>query len=79
MTEIAEPFEISLNAVSKHLKVLERAGLIQRNVRGRDHYFDLNAEPLIEASNWIERYRDFWEQRLDALEAFLGNEKRKSL
>ena len=71
VTEIAEPFDISLNAVSKHLKVLEHAGLIRRTVRGRDHFLALEAGPLGEAAEWIEGYRLFWEQRIDALEAFL--------
>ena len=71
VTEIAAPFDISLNAVSKHLKVLERAGLVTRTVAGRDHWLTLSAEPLMEASGWIETYRLFWEQRLDALEGFL--------
>ena len=71
VTEIAAPFDISLNAVSKHLKVLERAGLVTRTVAGRDHWLSLAAEPLMEASSWIETYRLFWERRLDALEGFL--------
>ncbi len=73
MTEISEPFDISLNAVSKHLKMLERAGLVRRSIRGRDHYFELNGGPLVEASNWIERCRSFWEQRLDTLQSFLAD------
>ena len=76
-TEIAEPFDVSLNAVSKHLKVLERAGLVQRTVRGRNHYLWLEAEPLMEAADWVETYRVFWEQRLDALEKFLVNHKQR--
>ena len=74
VTEIAAPFDISLNAVSKHLKVLERAGLVTRTVTGRDHWLSLAAEPLMEASSWIETYRLFWERRLDALEGFLNEE-----
>jgi DNA-binding transcriptional ArsR family regulator len=71
VTELAEPFEISLNAVSKHLRVLERAGLMRRTVSGRDHYCALDARPLRAAAEWIEHYRAFWEGRLDALEQFL--------
>jgi len=74
VTELAEPFDISLNAVSKHLRVLERAGLMRRSVRGRDHYCALDAGPMRAASEWIEHYRAFWEGRLDALEQFLSHE-----
>lgn len=68
---LAERFPISLNGVSKHVKVLERAGLVERTVRGREHRLRLNAEPLREASDWLEHYRTFWDSRLGALEAFL--------
>jgi DNA-binding transcriptional ArsR family regulator len=79
VTELAEPFAISLPAISKHLKVLEHAGLI---VRGREAQWRpcrLEARPLKGASEWLERYRDFWEQSLDRLEGYLkelrGKEK----
>ena len=65
--EIAEPFDMSLNAVSKHLRVLERAGLIRREIRGREHHCSLEAAPLQEVVSWTERYRGFWEKRLDSL------------
>ena len=68
---LAERFPISLNGVSKHVKVLERAGLIERAVLGREHRLRLNAEPLREASIWLEHYRTFWDTRLAALETFL--------
>lgn len=68
---LAERFPISLNGVSKHVKVLERAGLVERTVLGREHRLRLNAEPLREASAWLEHYRTFWDTRLGALEAFL--------
>jgi DNA-binding transcriptional ArsR family regulator len=68
VTEIAEPFEMSLNAVSKHLKVLERASLIQRQVRGREHYCSINPQPLEEVSNWLLYYQAFWTGRFDAME-----------
>jgi DNA-binding transcriptional ArsR family regulator len=68
---LAERFPISLNGVSKHVKVLERAGLVERTVQGREHRLRLNAEPLREASMWLEHYRTFWDTRLAALEAFL--------
>ena len=71
VTELAEPFDMSLPAVSKHLKVLERAGLI---TRGRDAQWRpcrLDAGPLREASDWVERYRSFWEQSFDRLDDYL--------
>ena len=71
VTELAEPFNISLNAVSKHLRVLERAQLIRRRIKGRDHYLSVNIEPLQEAAEWIETYQQFWEKRMNALETFL--------
>lgn len=75
VTEVAAPFEISLNAVSKHLKVLENAGLIRREVRGREHWLAFDGAPLTAASEWIDRYRRFWEGRLDALANFLRSNK----
>ncbi len=71
VTELAEPFVMSLNAVSKHIRVLEEAGLVHREVQGREHYLSLNAAPLQEANAWLETYRQFWTDRLDRLEAFL--------
>ncbi len=68
---VARRFPISFNAVSKHLKVLERAGLVRRRVRGREHWLRLRPEPLRQATRWLEHYRQFWEARLDALEALL--------
>ena len=70
---LAERFPISLNGVSKHVKVLERAGLVERTILGREHRLRLNAEPLQEASKWLEHYRTFWNDRLSALETFLQN------
>jgi DNA-binding transcriptional ArsR family regulator len=68
---LAERFPISLNGVSKHVKVLERAGLVERTVHGREHRLRLNAAPLQEAAAWLEHYRKFWNARLDALEEYL--------
>jgi DNA-binding transcriptional ArsR family regulator len=73
---LAERFPISLNGVSKHVKVLERAGLVERTIQGREHRLRLNAEPLREASMWLDHYRTFWDTRLGALEAFLLNKER---
>jgi DNA-binding transcriptional ArsR family regulator len=71
VTEVAEPFDISLNSVSKHIRILERAGLVRRRVSGRDHFLSLDPEPLNEATEWMLRAREFWSGRLDALEAAL--------
>ena len=71
VTELASAFPISLNSTSKHIKVLERAELVHRSVRGRDHVLSLRAEGLAEAVAWMQQYREFWEQRLEALEAFV--------
>jgi DNA-binding transcriptional ArsR family regulator len=65
--ELAEPFAMSLVAVSKHLKVLEAAGLVRRRVDGRKHYCTLAPEMLTGALDWIAIYRNFWDQRLNAL------------
>ena len=67
VTELAEPFEMSLAAVSKHLAVLERAGLVRRRRDGRTHYCSLRPEALADALDWIAIYRRFWIQRLGAL------------
>lgn len=71
VSELAAPLEMSLNAVSKHLKVLEQAGLIQRTVKGRVHHISLNAAPLEEAERWVNQYRQFWDARLDSLDNWL--------
>lgn len=74
--ELAAPFEISLPAVSRHLKVLERAGLI---ARGRDAQWrpaQIHAEPLKDASVWLERYRSLWEQSYDRLDDYLAEQKK---
>jgi DNA-binding transcriptional ArsR family regulator len=69
--DLAARFPISLNGVSKHVRVLERAGLVVRDVRGREHCLKLDARPLEQAADWIDHYRAFWNARLDALEGFL--------
>ena len=71
VTELAEPFDMSLPAVSKHLKVLERAGLISRQRQGRVHRIELVPDQLGGASEWIDSCSMFWQERLDALEHFL--------
>jgi DNA-binding transcriptional ArsR family regulator len=71
VTELAEPFDISLPAISKHLKVLERAGLIARGRAAQWRPCRLDAGPLGDAAGWLEGYRRFWEQSLDRLETYL--------
>jgi DNA-binding transcriptional ArsR family regulator len=70
VTDIAEPFDISLAAVSKHVQALERAGLVRRRRRGREHVLRLDARPLRHVAKWTSRYEQFWNERLDRLEAF---------
>jgi DNA-binding transcriptional ArsR family regulator len=71
VTELAEPFDMSLPAVSKHLKVLERAGLVARSRQAQWRPCILEAGPLKDISDWLERYRKFWEQSFDRLETYL--------
>jgi DNA-binding transcriptional ArsR family regulator len=71
VTELAEPFEMSMPAVSKHLRVLERAGLIARGREAQWRPCRIEAGPLKDVAEWTERYRHLWEQRLDRLEAYL--------
>ncbi len=75
---LADRFPISFNGVSKHVKVLERAGLVERAIHGREHRIKLNPAPLREAARWLEHYRAFWEMRLDGLEAFLAKQHRSA-
>ena len=71
VTELARPFPISLNSVSKHIRVLERAKLVRRRRAGREHLLTFDPAPLDEATAWIEAQRTFWNERLDALERAL--------
>jgi DNA-binding transcriptional ArsR family regulator len=71
VTELADPFDISLPAISRHLKVLEHAGLLAREKEGRVHRIRLVADPMLDALEWMARYGRFWEERLDALEALV--------
>ena len=77
VTELAEPFGMSLPAVSKHLKVLEKANLIQRKKEGRIHRFIVNPKPIHSAKSWIEHYQQFWEQQLDSLAHYLESTELK--
>ena len=74
VTEVAAPFDISLNSVSKHIRLLERAGLVRRRVAGRDHFLSLERAPFDELTEWMLATREFWSNRLDALEAALRAE-----
>ncbi|MFO0917415.1 MAG: metalloregulator ArsR/SmtB family transcription factor [Planctomycetaceae bacterium] len=73
--ELAKPFDMTLPAISKHLKVLERAGLIQRGREAQWRPCKLRAGPLKKAANWMEQYRQFWDERLDRLEDYLESLK----
>jgi DNA-binding transcriptional ArsR family regulator len=78
VTEIAGDFPVSLNAISKHIKMLERAELVHRSVQGRDHILSLNAEAMADAAEWIETYRQFWGDRLASLEAFVLKQRSRA-
>ena len=71
VTDLARPYSMSLPAVSKHLRVLENAGLIRRRRSGRVHSLKLQAAPMKQASQWIEEYRKFWEESFDRLDEYL--------
>jgi DNA-binding transcriptional ArsR family regulator len=71
VTELAAPFDISLPAISKHLKVLARAGLIERTREAQARPCQLKAEPLKEAADWVQQYRQHWEESFDRLDAYL--------
>jgi len=73
--ELATPFDVSLNAVSKHVKVLERACLVRREVLGREHWIRLDARRLAQASAWVDRYGAYWTGALDALERLVLEEQ----
>ena len=77
VTELAEPFEMSMPAVSKHLRVLEKAGLIARRREAQRRPCRLEPGPLKDVADWAERYRSIWEQRFDRLEAYLHELKAK--
>ena len=74
VSQLAEPFAISLAAASKHIKVLENAGMIRREVRGRTHLCRLDPGPLAGAHEWLSHYKRFWTDRLDALDRLLREE-----
>jgi DNA-binding transcriptional ArsR family regulator len=78
VTDIASAFPISLNSTSKHIRVLEGAGLVRRTVRGREHILTLDAAPMAGAAEWIEHYRTFWNEQLASLDAFVTRRKKRA-
>jgi DNA-binding transcriptional ArsR family regulator len=78
VTEVARPFSMSLNAVSKHILVLERAKLVKRREVGREHFLSYRPEPLDTAAEWIASTRSFWATRLDTLEQLLREEDERN-
>src|SRR5262245_37794662 len=75
--DIAKPFDTALNAVTKHLKMLERAGLIEREKRGREVLISLRAAPLREVAGWVHEYERFWNERLDQFQQYFRDKKKK--
>ena len=78
ISDVAAPFAMSLTGVCKHVRVLERAGLVRRTRQGRENTLELSAEPLRDVARWISGYERFWNARLDRLEKFFAAEKEKS-
>lgn len=76
ISELAVPFDMSLEAVSKHVKVLERAGLVRRSIEGRTHFCRLDARPMHGSLEWIRHYEQYWNRRLDILDDLLQAEDR---
>jgi DNA-binding transcriptional ArsR family regulator len=75
--DIAEPFDTALNAVTKHLKMLERAGLIERQKQGREVLISFRGEPLRQVAGWVHEYERFWNERLDQFEEHFKNKRKK--
>jgi DNA-binding transcriptional ArsR family regulator len=76
VTDVASAFPISLNSTSKHIRVLEGAGLVRRTVRGREHILTLDAAPLEDAAEWIAHYRKFWSEQLASLDEFVTSRRK---
>ena len=77
--DVAKPFDTALNAVTKHLKLLERAGLIERRKQGREVFISLRGEPLREVAAWVNDYERFWNERLDRFERYFEDKKEKKV
>ncbi len=78
ISDVAAAFPMSLTAVCKHVRVLERSGLVRRTRRGRENTLEFRAEPLRGVAEWVLKYEPFWNQRLDRLQAYFAEEKEKS-
>ena len=76
-TDVAKPFDVALNAVTKHLKLLERAGLIKREKQGREVLISLRPEPLRLVAGWVHEYERFWNEHLDKFEQYFKDQKKK--
>ncbi len=76
-TDVAEPFDVALNAVTKHLKLLERAGLIEREKHGREVFISFRAGPLRDVAVWVHEYERFWNERLDQFEEYFKDKQKK--
>ena len=74
--DVAKPFDTALNAVTKHLKLLERAGLIEREKKGREVLISFRGEPLREVAGWVHEYQGFWNERFDQFEQYFKDKKR---
>jgi DNA-binding transcriptional ArsR family regulator len=77
VTELARPCAMSLNGASKHIKKLEKAGLIRRSIQGREHLCSLDAGRLEDAMSWMSHYSTFWGERMDALESYLSSKRKR--
>lgn len=75
-TDIAEPFDVALNSITKHLKLLERAGLIKRRRKGREVFISLRPEPLRLVAGWVHDYERFWSERLDEFGQYFENKRK---
>jgi|ERR1041385_640075 DNA-binding transcriptional ArsR family regulator len=78
LNAVANKFNVSRPAISKHIKILTECGLINIRQEGRERFCEANLEPLVEVSSWVEQYKEFWAARLDALEEYLENETKKT-
>src|SRR5215831_7606799 len=77
--DVAKPFDTALNAVTKHLKLLERAGLIEREKQGREVLISFRGEPLQQVAGWVHEYERFWNERLDEFEKYFRDKKRRKV
>lgn len=78
ISDVAAPFPMSLTGVCKHVRVLERAGLVRRTRKGRENTLQLSAQPLRDVARWVSKYEQFWNTRLDRLEGFFAHKQEKS-